>query len=325
MIGEYIYYNDKEIKRMPFKHPREVIRLPAGNHWIHIPLTSDSCCTDAAKDLQRTFGIDRLTWEDITKGDHLPKIEIDDERIFIILQVLSYDEEKHRIVKDQVSILIQHETVYTFLHGQSTVFDIVFEKLKTNRNNGRERGLDYLLYNLIGAVMNLHFQIFKAVEAKMDEIESLVMRQSKGNYIHDLYKLRKEIMRIKSAVVPVKEMIRTVLYESRFVQEENRAVYLDINDRIVEINESLAYYRELINALYDMHLSNASNRMNRIMTTLTIYSAIFIPLTFLAGVYGMNFKYMPELGQKWAYPVFLVICASIASGMIVFFKKKRWI
>ena len=132
-------------------------------------------------------------------------------------------------------------------------------------------------------------------------------------------------MKVKWAAGPVKEMIRALLYETSFVHSENRAVYMDLNDRLFEINESLSYYRELVNALYDMHLSNASNRMNRIMTTLTVYSAIFIPLTFIAGVYGMNFKYMPELNQPWAYPVFWVICLVITASMVSYFRRKKWL
>lgn len=132
-------------------------------------------------------------------------------------------------------------------------------------------------------------------------------------------------MKVKSAVAPIKDMIRTLLYESKLIKPENRSVFMDLNDRVLEINESLAYYRELVNALYDMHLSNGSNRMNKIMTTLTVYSTIFIPLTFLAGVYGMNFEYMPELKQPWAYPVFLILCLSIAGSLLTFFKKKKWL
>lgn len=325
MLGEYIYYNEKEVKRMPFKHPKEIVSVPHGIHWVNIPVGGNLLTGDNAKEIQRVFEIDRLTWEDILKGDHLPKVEVGKDRLFMVMQVLHFDVVKQQIIKSQASILIQKGWVYTFIHGDSTVFEVVVEKLIVNRNGMRERGEDYLLYALMGTILNQHFEIFEKVEKKMDEIESLVMRQSKGNYIHDLYKIRKEVMKIKSAVSPMKDMIRTILYETTFVQVENQAVFRDLNDRLFEINESLAYYRELVNALYDMHLSNGSNRMNRIMTTLTIYAAIFIPLTFLAGVYGMNFKYMPELEWRYSYPVFLLVCLTLSIGLISFFKRKKWL
>lgn len=325
MLGEYIYYNAEEVKRMAFKHPREIVAIPGGMHWVHIAIDDGLKTGDEARDIQRTFDIDRLTWEDITKGDHLPKVEVDGERIFLVMQVLRFDEGRQQIIKDQASILVQNGWVYTFQHGSTPAFEVVIEKLNINRNGMRERGADYLLYSLMGAILNLHFQIFEGVEDKMDVIESLVMRQSKGNYIHDLYKIRKEVMKVKSAVAPMKDMIRTILYETSFIKDDDRAAFADLSDRILEINESLAYYRELVNAIYDMHLSNTSSRMNRIMTTLTIYSAIFIPLTFLAGVYGMNFKYMPEMNWPYSYPIFILVCLTISIGMISFFKRKRWL
>lgn len=330
MLGEYIYYNGQELKRFPFKHPKEVVKLPPdaagqGQHWFHIPINEQSIKGEGAKDIISAFHLDRLTWEDIIKGDHLPKIEADGDRIFMIQQVIRYDNVTSQLVKDQVSILVENGQVITFVHGENKTFETVYEKLKINRNNIREKGTDYLVYNLLGAVINCHFDIFERIEENMDHIEALVMRQSKGNYIHDLYRVRKEIMKVKGASGPVKEMIRILLYETSFVHSENRAVYMDLNDRLFEINESLSYYRELVNALFDMHLSNASNRMNRIMTTLTVYSAIFIPLTFIAGVYGMNFKYMPELNQPWAYPVFWVICIVITASMVSYFRRKKWL
>ncbi len=325
MLGEYTHYNIDEVKRIPFKFPREIIKLPQDIQWIHIPVDPIINRGEDAKEIQRAFDIDRLTWEDITKGDHLPKVEIDENRIFIVMQVLRYEEDTQHIVKDQMSILIKDKCMYTFQHGTHPVVEQVQEKLKINRNNMRGRGLDYLLYSVMGSVLNQHFLIFDQFQQRMDQIESLVMRQSKGNYIHDLYRVRKEIMKIKSAVSPMKDIIRSLVYESDFIKEEHRPVYLDLNDRLLEINETLAYYRELVTALYDMHLSNASNRMNRIMTTLTVYSAIFIPLTFLAGVYGMNFKYLPELNWKWSYPAFWFICIALSVGMVSFFKKKKWL
>lgn len=325
MIGEYIYYNAQEVKRMPFKHLREIIKLPDGTNWVHIPLGVSPVTSENARDLQRAFNIDRLTWEDIVKGNHLPKVDVFDDKIFVVMQVLHFDEKRQQIIKDQVSILIVNNWVYTFLHGESPVFETVIEKLSINRNNMRDRGPDYLLYSLMGAVLNLHFQVFEKVENKMDEIEALIMRQSKGNYIHDLYRIRKEVMKIKSAVMPMKDIIRIILFETTFIKEDDRAVFQDLNDRIIEINESLSYYRELVNALYDMHLSNTSSRMNRIMTTLTVYSTIFIPLTFMTGVYGMNFKYMPELYWPWSYPIFMVACVAISIGMVSFFKRKKWL
>lgn len=330
MLGEYIYYNGQEVKRSAFKHPKEVVKLPPdlaghGQHWFHIPINSLSEKGEGAKDIITAFHLDRLTWEDIIKGDHLPKIEADEKRIFIVSQLIRYDDATSMLVRDQVSILVENGQVVTFVHGENAVFDTVYEKLKINRNGIREKGIDYLVYSLLGAIINCHFDIFERIEEKMDNIESLVMRQSKGNYIHDLYKVRKEIMKVKGAAGPVKEMIRVLLYDTAFVRTENRAVYMDLNDRLFEINESLSYYRELVNALYDMHLSNASNRMNRIMTTLTVYSAIFIPLTFIAGVYGMNFKYMPELDQPWAYPLFWAICLIITASMVSYFKRKKWL
>lgn len=325
MLGEYTYYNSNEVKRMPFKHSREIVKMPNGQHWIHIPLDPILQHAEMGKEVQRAFDIDRLTWEDIIKGDHLPKVEIDVNRIFMVMQVLLYDEVTGQIVKDQISILIKDDWIYTFQHGVHPVFEQVQEKLKVNRNNMRGRGLDYLLYSLMGSILNQHFLIFEQLQDKMDEIESLIMRQSKGNYIHDLYRIRKEAMKIKSAISPMKDIIRALVYESDFIKEDDRPVFLDLNDRLLEINETLAYYRELVNALYDMHLSNASNRMNRIMTTLTVYSAIFIPLTFMAGVYGMNFKYMPELNWKFGYPIFMVLCLVISISMVTFFRRKKWL
>lgn len=325
MRGKYIHYTDTDVKIMAFKHPKEITKLPNGAHWIHMPLTPEMQKLEASHEIQRAFHIDRLTWEDIVKGDHLPKLEYGDRRLFMVLQAMTYNASENQFVKDQISILYENNCLYTFTDTDYDPFQLVIEKLESNRNDIRTKGPTYLLYQLIAVVVNLHFSLFETIESKMDAIEAQVMRHVKGTAVHDLYSMRKEIMKAKSAIVPLKDMIKTLAYDTKFIPEDNKAVFLDLNDRLIEINESLAYYRELVNALYDMHLSNASNRMNRIMTTLTVYSAIFIPLTFLAGIYGMNFKYMPELNQIWAYPVFLIVCLIIAISMFTYFKRKKWL
>lgn len=325
MRGQYIHYTDSDVKVITFKHPKEITMLPDGSHWIHMPLTPEMNKIEAFHEIQRAFHMDRLIWEDIVKGDHLPKLEYSHHRLFMVLQAMTYDASKNQFVKDQISILYDNHCFYTFTDASYEPFQIVVDKLKSNRNDIRTKGPTYLLYQLIAAIVNLHFSLFETIEEKMDTIEAQVMRHVKGTAVHDLYNMRKEIMKAKSAIVPLKDIIKTLAYDTNFIPEDNKAVFLDLNDRLIEINESLAYYRELVNALYDMHLSNTSNRMNRIMTTLTVYSAIFIPLTFLAGIYGMNFKYMPELNQVWAYPVFLLVCFVIAVSMLSYFKRKKWL
>ncbi len=291
-------------------------------NWIKILGLSD---IQKIEEIKNIVEIDKLNLEDILNVGQRPKIEVHDEYIFLVLKILSFDEKAFKLKEEQISFVLTKNILITFQENKNDIFKNILERMDKNIGNIRKNKADYLLYAIIDSIVDINFNILNIIEEKIEIIEDNIINNKETNIISEIYKLRKELLLLKTSIWPLKEILYQ-LRETRAFISSNTAKYIkDIIDHIISIMDFVTIYREMINSMFESHQTNVSNKMNQIMTTLTIFSAVFIPLTFLAGIYGMNFEYIPELSFKYSYPVFLCICVLVAFSMIRFFKHKKWI
>lgn len=290
-----------------------------GVDWIRLTGVQD---TDMIRRVGECFDIDALVLEDIAHVGIRSKADFYDDYSFFVFDTMYRDRES-RIVQEQISVIRTQNTVITFQEADSGIFDPIIERIVGDKGAIRKNNAEYLLYCLIDAIVDRQFVLLNDFEEKIDELEMAIINESHTRQSREIYALKRELLLIKNSVWPMRDIINAVMTEYDLDRTMYRH-YRDIEDHIKQIMNFTATYRELLMGMYETYLSNISNRMNRIITTLTVFSVIFIPLTFLAGVYGMNFRYFPELHWRWAYPAFWAVCALIGTGMFLFFKNKRW-
>lgn len=271
------------------------------------------------------FSIDSLLLEDVLNTSQRPKIELFDNSLFLTLRTLGYNSNS-QVVSDQVSFVMSDNLLISFHESELPLFNSVIERLKSSSSRFRQNGIDYLLYALIDIVVDNYYVVIEQIAEKLDAIEDILFEESNIETWDNIQILRKDLLLIKRIVFPLREVIGVLTKkEIMLINENNIRYFADINDHIMQVYETVENYRDLNSGLKDMYLSNLSNRMNQIMKVLTIISTIFIPITFIAGVYGMNFENIPELGWKYGY--FVVWCGFvlIVIGMLFYFKKKKWL
>jgi magnesium transporter len=291
--------------------------------WIHVTGLHDP---EPIAKLGEAFHVHPLILEDILSTHCRPKIEEFDDYIFIVTKLLHYDEARHTVDVQQFSLLLLPDTsVITFLEGPTPVFDPVFQRIQASVSGRIRRcGADYLAWALLDTVVDHYFSVMDGVDEAIAEFEDRFEEDPNSVRAPELYQLKKEVSALHRLVRPIRD-IATILYrsESTLITPHTRPFFRDLYDHAVHVLEQTEDLRENAAALRDFSLSHASHRMNEIVKVLTSFSAIFLPLTFLVGVYGMNFD-MPELHIAWAYPAVWVACVLIAFGMFWYFRKRDW-
>lgn len=290
--------------------------------WINIDGLHD---LNLIETLGRHFRIHPLTLEDIVNTGHRPKAEEFDEYLFLVFKMLYYDEDQRHIESEQVSMVLGRNFLISFQELPGDVFDPVRERLQKNKGRIRRSGCDYLAYALIDAVVDHYFMVLETLGDKIEVLEDALLQEAEPEVLHQIYQLKRELIYFRKQVWPIREMInRLVKEESAFIDDEVDIFFNDVYDHTIQIIDTIESFRDVLTGLLDVFLSTASNRMNEVMKVLTIIATIFIPLTFIAGIYGMNFEHMPELRWRWAYPALWGIMIAVFVGMILWFKHKRW-
>lgn len=271
------------------------------------------------------FDIHNLTLEDIVHIDQRPKYEEYDNYVLSILKMMTI--ENHQIVSEQLSLVLFKEMVISFQepHG-GDAFDLIRERLRTSKGKIRKHYADYLFYAMLDAVVDFYFNVIELISDKIEAIEEEILRKPKKDSIVRLYQLKRELIFLRKQVWPIRDLVNNIYRsDTDFMSDHVQIFFRDLLDHSTRIIDTVETYRDLMSGLIDMHLSSSSNKMNEIMKFLTIISSLFIPVTFIAGVYGMNFRYMPELESPYGYVLVWVIIASIFIGQLVYFKKKKWL
>jgi magnesium transporter len=272
------------------------------------------------------LNIHPLVLEDILNTNQRPKVEDYGDYLFIELNMLSWDDETSRINAEQISLLLGSSYLITFQESEGDVFDSVRKRLREGKSRLSKGGPDYLAYSLIDAVVDNYFIVLEYLGEEIEELEEELVTDPDPDTLHAIHDLKRELIYLRKSVWPLRETISNLERgESRIFQPATLIYLRDVYDHVIQIIDTVETFREMASGMLDIYLSSVSNRMNEIMKVLTIISTIFIPLSFVVGLYGMNFKYMPELGWKWGYPmVWGVILLSVV-GMLIYFKRKKWL
>jgi len=272
------------------------------------------------------FKIHPLTLEDILNTGQRPKMEDYDSYIYTVLKMMLLDTEKEEIVIDQVSIIIGPWYILSFQEREGDVFDPLRERLKNPASRLRKNGVDYLAYGLIDAVIDNYFLILEHFGEKIEDLEDELIRDPSSDTLQIIQKYKRDMILLRKSVWPLRELINGLQkVESGLITAPTQIYLRDIYDHTIQVIDSIEAFRDILSSMVDVYLSSVSNRMNDIMKVLTIIATIFIPLTFIAGVYGMNFDYMPELRWHWGYPVVMLGMALLGISMFFYFKKRRWV
>jgi magnesium transporter len=293
-----------------------------GVTWISIEGLHD---VDAIEKLGACFGLHPLVMEDIVHTEQRAKIEDFDDYIFIILKMLTYDDKKDRVMAEQFSIVLGPSYVLSFQEGHGEIFDQISERIRLGQGRIRRLGADYLMYALMDAVVDHYFGFLEAFEDSIEEVEEGIVVDPAPEKIQRIYHLRRELVWLRKSIWPLREAIdRLVRAESNLIQEKTTHFLRDVYDHAIQIIDTIETLKDMVFGLQDLYHSSVSNRINEVMKMLTVIATIFIPLTFIAGVYGMNFKRMPELDWPWGYPLVLGIMLVLSLVMLVWFRKKRF-
>ncbi len=275
--------------------------------------------------LGNCFNLHPLVLEDILNTDHRPKVEDYEDYLFLVLKMLFYDREGG-IHTEQVSLVLGPNYVLSFQEKTGDVFDGVRDRLRIAKGRIRKQGADYLAYALMDAIVDGYFSILEQIGDEIEEMEQELVTDPSPQTLNRIHNFKREMILLRKAVWPLRELISALQRgESRLIAETT-AIYLrDVYDHTIQVVDTVETFRDLIAGMLDLYLSSISNRMNEVMKVLTIIATIFIPLTFFAGIYGMNFEYMPELKWRWGYFGLWGVMLAISAGMLIFFRRKRWI
>lgn len=290
--------------------------------WIDVQGLGDE---GVLHELARIFEIHPLAMEDIVNVPQRPKLEVFDNHTLIITRMAILEDEA-TTSREQVSLLVGKNFVLTFQERYGDVFDPIRARIRQGGPVFRSSGPEYLAYALIDAAIDGYFPILEHFGEQLETLEEQIMSSPRQSSIGDIHNIKRELLAIRRAIWPFREVVNTLLREDiPFVSDKVRVHFRDCYDHCVQLIDVVETYRELAGGLMDVYLSSVANRQNEVMKTLTITASIFIPLTFMAGIYGMNFENMPELHTNWGYPILLITMAAVALVMVVYFLRKGWI
>ncbi len=291
--------------------------------WINVDGLHD---LSIMKEIGNTFDLHPLLMEDILNTGQRPKLEEFDNCLFMVLKMIRYEKEKQMIVNEQLSLVLGDTFLLTFQEQPGDVFEPVRERIRNQKGRIRGAGIDYLAYALLDTVVDNYIFIIERMGEKIEDIEQEVLDKADHEVMEKINTFKREMNFLRKSIRPAREaIIQLSKLDSELIREQTIPFLKDLQDLITHAAEAIDNYRDMLSDQLNLYNSVISNRMNDIMKVLTIFAAIFIPLTFIAGIYGTNFEYLPELHFKYSYFVFWGVMITVAIVMLLFFKKKRWL
>lgn len=291
--------------------------------WVQVWGVEDA---NEVASIGKHFHLHSLVLEDIVTTGQRSKLDIYQDQVFLILRLLSYDEKTKALKDEQVSIVFGPNYLISFLEGKEDVFHAIKDRLRTGSRRIRTLGSDYLAYALLDTIVDYYFDVLQKVDADLDNLEEELVRQPNPSTLQKIQHAKLDMIVLRKAIWPMRDVINRFLrLESPTIGPSTLLYLQDVYDHVVQIIDIIEGFRDVVGGMLDIYLSNINIRTNDIMKVLTIVSTIFVPLTFISSLYGMNFVHMPELQIPWAYPAVLFVMASLACGMLVFFRRKKWI
>jgi magnesium transporter len=311
---------EKEVKTVeecfPFKDKPTV-------SWINIDGLHD---LEVVEKIGKQFGLHPLVLEDIVNTGQRPKLEDLGNHIFVVLKMLYYDREKNELEAEQVSLILGENFVISFQERVGDIFEPLRERIRQSKGRVRKSAADYLAYALIDSIVDHYFVILEQLGERIEDTEQELATDPTAETLQCIRAFKKEMIFLRKSVWPLREVVNSLERGESSLIHDSTGIYLrDVYDHTIQIIDTVESYRDMLSGMLDVYLSSISNKMNEVMKVLTIFAAIFIPLTFVAGIYGMNFSFMPELGWRWGYFAVLLVMAVIGASMLVYFRRKRWL
>ncbi len=324
-----IEYNAAEvnISQIPAsQHLRELSFDPQKMYWLNVDGIHEP---EVVATVGEVFQLHPLLLEDVMNTHQKPKFEYFDtgKQLFFTFKMIEYNKQTQSLEIEHLNIILAQNCVISFQEERKRdIFEPIIARLMASAGKTRKNGADYLFYALIDLVVDHYFSILDCISEHIERLEEAIINAKEPQAMHQLYGIKREILQMKKVVFPLREMISVLLREEYPMLSDNTSLYMrDVQDHISQIIENIDSYRELVASLMDLHLSQVSNKMNNIMQFLTVISVIFMPLTFIAGIYGMNFDEMPELHWHYGYPLVWGIMLALVLGMAWLFKRKGWL
>lgn len=272
------------------------------------------------------FGLHPLVVEDILNTDQRPKMEDYGDYIYIVMRMLSDGGEQALFGSEQVSLILGANFVLSIQEGaEGDVFEPVRSRIRSGKGQARKLGADYLAYSLIDAVVDNYFIILEKTGEYLEALEEDLINEPRRDTLPHIHRLKREMIYLRKSVWPLREVLSGMQRRDSPLIRAGTAYYLrDVYDHTIQVIDNVETFRDMLSGMLDIYLSSVSNRTNEVMKVLTVIATLFIPLTWIAGVYGMNFKQMPELAWEWGYPAVWGVMATVTIGMLAYFKKKKW-
>jgi magnesium transporter len=322
---EIMNYSLQHLEEIPNAGLDDCVRLKnsPGITWININGISDTRLIQTVAGL---FSLHPLTSEDIAVANQRPKAEEFEHYIFFALKMLTYDAKTNAIENENVSVVLGENYVISFQEHEGDVLDPLRARIRSGKGRLRGAGADYLAYAIMDGVVDEYFVVLEKLGDHIEEIDEQILAEPDAGLMKELHRLKREVLFLRKIIWPLREQIAAIEKNgSRLFGDSTRPFLRDLYDHTIEIIDMVETSRDIVGGMHDTFLSSISNRMNEVMKVLTIIGTIFIPLTFIAGIYGMNFDHMPELKWSWGYYGILAFMAALALGMLAIFKKRKWL
>jgi len=276
--------------------------------------------------LGESFSLHPLVLEDIAHTAQRPKVEDYEEYLYVVAKILSYNSNTSEVEAEQISLILGPDYVISFQEREPDVFQPIRERIIQAKGRIRKMGADYLAYALVDLLVDGYFKVLEKVSEALEDLHEEVTGEPTDDTLKGIHSAKRELIFLRKSVWPLREAINNLARtDFDYMSDATRLYLRDVYDHTIQVIDTLESFRDLASGMLDTYLTSISNRMNEVMKVLTIIATIFIPLTFIAGIYGMNFEYMPELQWKWAYPAVWALMLGLAGLMLVFFKRKNWI
>lgn len=293
-----------------------------GVNWINVVGLHE---VPVVERLGRHFGLHHLVQEDILNVQQRPKLEDYEDYIFVVLRMLSWDEARGLIDEEQLGLVLGRGWVLSLQEREGDVLDPLRARIRAGKGRLRQWAADYLAYAIIDSVVDSYFVVLERLGERMDALEGELVTAPTQSTVRQIYRLKRELLYLRKAVWPLREVLHVLLRDDvKLVSAETEVYLRDVYDHTIHVIDTVETYRDIAGGMMDTYLTAVNNRMSEVMKVLTVIATIFIPLTFLAGVYGMNFEHMPELEWPWAYPAILAVMAGAALGMLYAFRRRGW-
>lgn len=319
-----IEYNEAEFVEKDFYDLSQCLQSTDGKlvRWMNVDGVHK---TELIEAIGKQFNIHPLTLEDIVNTNQRAKFEDYDNYVVAMMKMLDYANEEVR--SEQLSVVLLNGIVISFQEPNGgDAFDLIRTRIRQGKGRIRKMGADYLAYALIDAVVDYYFTILEKIGDKIEVLEDRLVTDPDKTTVEEIHNLKREMIFVRKAVWPMRELVNNMERCENELIKESTDIYLrDVHDHTIRVIDTIETYRDLLSGMMDVYLSSVSNKMNEVMKILTIITTIFVPVTFIAGVYGMNFDYMPELHSKWGYPAVWLVMLLIIALLVTYFKRKKWL